>query len=131
MRIDSSYSQSIPTTPQSDGTLRLQPQHNQAKAQAEADIKQSLREQLPAHTQKMLEQIERVKEQIDQARERLRTLQNEQDPNDEEAHKTMLESQRNLVANMEVQLMQMTQAVTEALKEAGISDPGILLSALS
>lgn len=131
MRIDSSYSQSIPTTPQSEGTLRLQPQYNQAKAQAEADIKQSLREQLPAHIQKMLEQIERVKEQIDQARERLRTLQNEQDPNDEEAHKAMLESQRNLVANMEVQLMQMTQAVTEALKEAGISDPGILLSALS
>ena len=90
----------------------------------------SKKDSLPLHIQKMLEQIEKIKEQIEQEQQRLVELKARSDLNDQ-VKQDMLLQQANYVAQLQTQLFSMAENVREALKDAGITDPGVLISAMA
>jgi molecular chaperone GrpE (heat shock protein) len=102
-------------------------QLNNREKEEQADSKKN---DLPQHIQKMLEQIEKIKEQIDQEKQRLVELKARSDLNDQ-VKQDMLLQQANQVAQLQTQLFSMAENVKEALKSAGINNPGVLIRAMA
>ena len=98
----------------------------QQTAETKAQEKKS---ELPVAIQKMLAQLELLKEQLEQAKEQLAKLQASENQQDD-AVKTQIEIQLEIVMGLQNQVMSLSQAIADAMKEAGISDPGVLISAL-
>ncbi len=98
----------------------------QQTAETKAQEKKS---ELPAAIQKMLAQLELLKEQLEQAKEQHAKLQASENQQDD-AVKTQIEIQLEIVMGLQNQVMSLSQAIADAMKEAGISDPGVLISAL-
>ena len=91
--------------------------------------KEEVSSELPAHIRKMVEQLEKLKEQLELAKEQLAKLQALKNQEDE-AVKVQVETQTKMVMEIQTQIMTLSQSISEALKEAGISDPGVLMSVL-
>ena len=84
---------------------------------------------MPDHIAKMIEQLKKIKEQIEQQKEqleKLKALDNQQD----EAVKAQVEAQTNMIVSMQAQMGSLVQTIAEAMKEAGITDTGALVSAM-
>ncbi len=91
--------------------------------------KEEVSSELPAHIRKMVEQLEKLKEQLELAKEQLAKLQALKNQEDE-AVKVQVETQTKMVMEIQTQVMTLSQSISDALKEAGISDPGVLMSVL-
>lgn len=85
---------------------------------------------MPDHIAKMIEQLKKIKEQIEQQKEqleKLKALDNQQD----EAVKAQVEAQTNMIVSMQAQMGSLVQTIAEAMKEAGVTDTGALVSAIA
>ncbi|KAF7764736.1 hypothetical protein PCIT_b0791 [Pseudoalteromonas citrea] len=91
---------------------------------------ESKKDSLPQHIQKMIEQIERIKEQIEEEETRLLELKARTDI-DKQVKQDMELQQASYIGQLHTNLMSMVENVREAMKEAGITDPGVLISALA
>ena len=49
---------------------------------------------------------------------------------EDEAVKVQVETQTKMVMEIHTQIMSLSQSISDALKEAGISDPGVLMNVL-
>ncbi|CAM4009496.1 MULTISPECIES: hypothetical protein [Pseudoalteromonas] len=97
---------------------------------AQQTAEQDKNNDLPEYIQKMIEQLERLKQQLEQAKEQLSKLQAQQNQ-DDEAVKAQVEMQVKMVMELQTQMMTLSQSIGEAMKDAGVSDPGVLLSAMA
>ncbi|MBE0370204.1 hypothetical protein [Pseudoalteromonas aurantia] len=112
-------------------TFRLsQKDREQLSNTDDSEQVKSKKDGLPQHIQKMLEQIERIKEQIKEEEERLVKLKNQTDLN-EDTKKDMILQQANYIAQLQMNLLTLVDNVKEAMKDAGITDPGVLISAIA
>ena len=97
--------------------------------EVEPTQKEEVSSELPEHIRKMVEQLEKLKEQLELAKEQLAKLQALKNQEDE-AVKVQVETQTKMVMEIHTQIMSLSQSISDALKEAGISDPGVLMSVL-
>ncbi|ATD09456.1 MULTISPECIES: hypothetical protein [Pseudoalteromonas] len=97
--------------------------------EATEKAEQDKRSELPSHIQKMVEQLEKLKELLEQAKKQLEKLK-AQTNQDDETLKAQIELQHQMVAQLQMQMMTLSKEIGEAMKEADISDPGVLLSVL-
>lgn len=84
---------------------------------------------MPEHIAKMIEQLEKLKQQLELQKQqllKLKALDNQQD----EAVKAQVEAQTNMIVSMQAQMGSLVQTIAEAMKEAGITDTGSLVSAM-
>ncbi|WP_283709091.1 hypothetical protein [Pseudoalteromonas prydzensis] len=84
---------------------------------------------MPDHIAKMIEQLKKIKEQIELQKQqllKLKALDNQQD----EAVKAQVKAQANLVTSIQTQMVSLVQTISDAMKEAGVTDPGTLISAM-
>ena len=94
------------------------------------EVEQAASADLPDHIAKMVEQLKKLKEQLELQKEqllKLKTLDNQQD----EAVKAQVKAQANLVASLQNQVLTLLKTISDAMKDAEISNPGALLSALA
>ncbi|TMP39920.1 hypothetical protein CWB96_16635 [Pseudoalteromonas citrea] len=91
---------------------------------------ESKKDSLPQHIQKMLEQIERIKEQIEEEEIRLAELKARTDI-EKQVKQDMELQQAGYIGQLHTNLMSMVENVREAMKDAGITDPGVLISAMA
>ncbi|MCG7535058.1 hypothetical protein [Pseudoalteromonas sp. OOF1S-7] len=84
---------------------------------------------LPPHIQKMVERLEKLKEEILNLKEELQALQTQQDQDD--ATKAMIEMKNNQLVQLQGQYFELMESIQKALKEAGITDPGIIIRAIT
>lgn len=97
--------------------------------ETEPTQKKEITSELPAHIRKMVEQLEKLKEQLELAKEQLAKLQALKNQEDE-AVKVQVKTQTKMVMEIQMQIISLSQSISDALKEAGISDPGVLMSVL-
>lgn len=84
---------------------------------------------LPEHIAKMIEQLEKLKEQLEQQKQqllKLKALDNQQD----EAVKAQIKMQTDMVSSIQNQMITLAKAISDAMKEAGVTDTGVLISAM-
>lgn len=84
---------------------------------------------LPEHIAKMIEQLEQLKQQLELQKQqllKLKALDNQQD----EAVKAQIKMQTDMVSSIQNQMITLAKAISDAMKEAGITDPGALISAM-
>ncbi|MDP2633568.1 MULTISPECIES: hypothetical protein [unclassified Pseudoalteromonas] len=84
---------------------------------------------VPDHIKRMIEQLEKLKEQLELAKERLTELKQHKD-SQSDALQLQIEIQSEMVMVLEQQVITLMQDIGDAMKEAGVSDPGVLLSIL-
>lgn len=85
---------------------------------------------VPGHIKNMIEQLKKLKEQLELAKERLAELKQHQD-SQSDAMQQQIEIQSEMVMELEKQAITLMQAIGDAMKEADISDPGVLLSIIA
>lgn len=85
---------------------------------------------VPDHIKRMIEQLKKLKEQLELAKERLAELKQHQD-SQSDALQQQIEIQSEMVMELEKQVITLMQAIGDAMKEADISDPGVLLSIIA
>lgn len=90
----------------------------------------SKKDSLPQHIQKMIEQIQELKEQIKVETERLIEIKARADL-EKEMQQEMELQQSNYIAQLQLNLVSLVDNVKNALKDAGITDPGVLISAMA
>lgn len=112
-----------------DYKLSSQEMNTLSGREVEPTKKDEITRELPAHIRKMVEQLEKLKEQLELAKEQLAKLQALKNQEDE-AVKVQVETQTKMVMEIQTQIMSLSQSISDALKEAGISDPGVLMSVL-
>lgn len=123
-----SYSSVSPLKNKQDSTKEpVRVKFDQHKGQPEAPNKETgLSSDLPPHLKKIIENIERLKEQLRAAKERLDEIKaKHMDPT---IKQELVDSQQKLIADMQLQLLDMGQGLVKAVKEAGVEDPSLLLS---
>lgn len=123
-----SYSSVVPVNQEAvTATPTVRIYFNDAKRQAEpkSDPKTN-NSDLPPHLKKIIENIERLKEQIRAAKENLVAIKAKQ--MNTQTKQELIENQQKLIADMQLQLLEMGQGLIKAVKEAGVDDPGLLLS---
>ena len=85
--------------------------------------------ELPEHIKKIMEQIERLKERIELERKALAELKANQQM-DDDVKEAMITMKLEMIAEMTTQKLDLMMQLTDALKEAGITDPGVLIRTL-
>jgi len=85
---------------------------------------------VPDHIKRMIEQLKKLKEQLELAKERLAELKQHKD-SQSDAMQQQIEIQSEMVMELEKQVITLMQAIGDAMKEADISDPGVLLSIIA
>jgi hypothetical protein len=83
------------------------------------------KDKLPPHIKQMIEAIERLIEMIEAAEEALAKAK-EVDYPDDEGKRDALEMHQNQVNSLEFARSDAVKGLMEAMKEAGISEPGII-----
>ncbi len=84
------------------------------------------KDKLPPHIKQMIEAIERLIEMIEAAEEALAKAK-EVDYPDDESKRDALEMHQNQVNSLEFARSDAVKGLMEAMKEAGISEPGIIV----
>lgn len=109
--------------------LRLS-QEELSKLSGEEVRKEQEEASLPPHIQQMVEKLEELREKIKEEQKLLEELKANEAYSDE--MKAELVTQKlEYILSMQNQVIELTKNIQEALKEAGISDPGVLLKALA
>ncbi|MGA4608208.1 hypothetical protein [Pseudoalteromonas maricaloris] len=85
---------------------------------------------LPLHIQKMVEKLEELREKIKEEQKLLEELK-ANDAYSDEMKAELVTQKLEYILRMQNQVIELTQNIQKALKEAGITDPGILLKALA
>ena len=85
---------------------------------------------VPAHIKRMIEQLKKLKEQLELAKEQLAELKQHKD-SQSDAMQQQIKIQSEMVMELEKQVITLMQAIGDAMKEADISDPGVLLSIMA
>ncbi|PCK31207.1 hypothetical protein [Pseudoalteromonas piscicida] len=85
---------------------------------------------LPPHIQQMVERLEELREQIKEEQKLLDELK-ANDTYSDEMKAELVTQKLEHIMGMQNQVVELTKNIQEALKKAGISDPGILLKALA
>ncbi|MCG7552652.1 hypothetical protein [Pseudoalteromonas sp. Of11M-6] len=85
---------------------------------------------LPPHIQKMVEKLEELREKIKEEQKLLDELK-ASDSYSDEMKAELVTQKLEFILRMQSQVVELTKNIQEALKEAGISDPGVLLKALA
>ncbi|MEK0159622.1 hypothetical protein WLQ65_10865 [Pseudoalteromonas piscicida] len=85
---------------------------------------------LPPHIQKMVEKLEELREKIKEEQKLLEELK-ANDAYSDEMKAELVTQKLEYILRMQSQVIGLTKNIQEALKEAGITDPGILLKALA
>jgi len=85
---------------------------------------------VPDHIKRMIEQLDKLKEQFELAKERLAELKQHKD-SQSDAMQQQIEIQSEMVMRLERQVIKLMQGIADAMQEAGVSDPGVLLSIIA
>lgn len=101
-----------------------------AKLSGEEAKKEQDEAALPEHIQKMVEKLEELREKIKEEQELLDKLK-ASDSYPEEMKAELVTQKLEYIMAMQNQVIELTKNIQDALKEAGITDPGILLKALA
>lgn len=95
------------------------------------EVREELEEAaLPPHIQKMVEKLEELREKIKEEQKLLEELK-ANDAYSDEMKAELVTQKLEYILRMQNQVIELTQNIQKALKEAGITDPGILLKALA
>jgi len=89
------------------------------------DEKETARDKLPSHIKSMIEAIEKLIDMIEQAEESLLKAKEASYP-DDETRQTVLEQHQNNLNSLEMSRFDAIRNLQDAMKEAGISEPGII-----
>ena len=88
---------------------------------------------MPEHIAKMIEQLEKLKQQLELQKQqllKLKALDNQQDEAVKAQVKAQAKAQANIVTSIQTQMVSLVQTISDAMKEAGVTDPGTLISAM-
>ncbi|WP_125780187.1 hypothetical protein [Pseudoalteromonas rubra] len=86
-------------------------------------------EDVPAYIQRMLERLEKLKEEMTLLKEELMALQTEREP--DEATQQLTEMKSQYLMQLQEQYFEMVKNIQDALKKEGITDPGIIIRAIT
>ncbi|WP_052712986.1 hypothetical protein [Pseudoalteromonas rubra] len=86
-------------------------------------------EDVPAYIQRMLERLEKLKEEMTLLKEELMALQTEREP--DEATQQLTEMKSQYLMQLQEQYFDIIKNIQEALKKEGITDPGIIIRAIT
>ncbi|MFP3350654.1 hypothetical protein R0K04_04450 [Pseudoalteromonas sp. SIMBA_153] len=85
--------------------------------------------EMPEYIAKMIEQLKELKQLLEEQKEQLTQLQAQSDQEDE-AIQAQIEAQANIVSSTQSQVIALVQMISQAMKDAGITDAGALVSAI-
>jgi len=85
--------------------------------------------EIPEYIAKMIEQLKELKQLLEEQKEQLTQLQAQSDQEDE-AIQAQIEAQANIVSSTQSQVIALVQMISQAMKDAGITDAGALVSAI-
>ncbi|PAY00395.1 hypothetical protein CKO50_15785 [Pseudoalteromonas sp. HM-SA03] len=120
--------------PKAEETAELKPlrlsEKDMSKLSGEEVREEQEKAALPPHIQKMVEKLEELKEKIKEEQKLLEELK-ASDAYSDEMKAELVTQKLEYILGMQTQVIELTKNIQEALKEAGITDPGILLKALA
>ena len=96
---------------------------------AEQNAEKTANSEMPEYIAKMIEQLKELKQQLEQQKELLSQLKTQSDPEDE-VIQAQIEAQANIVSSTQSQVVALVQMISQAMKDAGITDAGALVSAI-
>ncbi|TMP28237.1 hypothetical protein CWB99_12570 [Pseudoalteromonas rubra] len=108
-------------------TLSNEDKHVLSGEKAKEDAEEF--EDVPAYIQRMLERLEKLKEEMTLLKEELMALQTEREP--DEATQQLTEMKSQYLMQLQEQYFDMIKNIQEALKKEGITDPGIIIRAIT
>jgi len=97
--------------------------------EAEQNAEKTANSEMPEYIAKMIEQLKELKQQLEEQKEQLTQLQAQFDPEDE-VIQAQIEAQANIVSSTQSQVVALVQMISQAMKDAGITDAGALVSAI-
>ena len=97
--------------------------------EAEQKAEKTTNSEMPEYIAKMIEQLKELKQQLEQQKELLSQLKTQSDPEDE-VIQAQIEAQANIVSSTQSQVVALVQMISQAMKDAGITDAGALVSAI-
>ena len=97
--------------------------------EAEQNAEKATNSEMPEYIAKMIEQLKELKQQLEQQKEQLTQLQAQFDP-ENEVIQAQIEAQANIVSSTQSQVVALVQMISQAMKDAGITDAGALVSAI-
>jgi seryl-tRNA synthetase len=97
--------------------------------EAEQNAEKATNSEMPEYIAKMIEQLKELKQQLEEQKEQLTQLQAQFDPEDE-VIQAQIEAQANIVSSTQSQVVALVQMISQAMKDAGITDAGALVSAI-
>ncbi len=96
---------------------------------AEQNAEKTASSEMPEYIAKMIEQLKELKQLLEEQKEQLTQLQAQSDQEDE-AIQAQIEAQANIVSSTQSQVIALVQMIGQAMKDAGITDAGALVSAI-
>lgn len=97
--------------------------------EAEQNAEKTANSDMPEYIAKMIEQLKKLKQQLEQQKELLNQLKAQSDQQDE-VIQAKIEAQANIVSSTQSQIVALAQLISQAMKDAGITDAGALVSVL-
>jgi len=110
-------------TPNVDKSYKM---NMSANGFSKADQAQEAKEELPPHIQRLKDRIEQIKVQIEEQQQKVQQMMQ-----DGSADAETIEAAHKQLAALQMELGATMTALGDALREAKITDPGILLSAIA
>ena len=96
---------------------------------ADQNVEKATNSEMPEYIAKMREQLKELKQRLEEQKEQLTQLQAQSDQEDE-AIQAQIEAQANIVSSTQSQVIALVQMISQAMKDAGITDAGALVSAI-
>lgn len=97
--------------------------------EAQQNVEKATNSEMPEYIAKMIEQLKELKQQLEEQKEQLSQLKTQYDPEDE-VIQAQIEAQANIVSSTQSQVIALVQMIGQAMKDAGITDAGALVSAI-
>ena len=97
--------------------------------EADQNVEKTTNSEMPEYIAKMIEQLKELKQLLEEQKEQLTQLQAQSDQEDE-AIQAQIEAQANIVSSTQSQVIALVQMISQAMKDAGITDAGALVSAI-
>lgn len=92
--------------------------------EAEQNAEKTANSEMPEYIAKMIEQLKELKQRLEEQKEQLSQLKTQPDQED------AVEAQANIVSSTQSQVVALVQMISQAMKDAGITDAGALVSAI-
>lgn len=97
--------------------------------EAQQNVEKATNSEMPEYIAKMIEQLKELKQRLEEQKEQLTQLQAQSDQEDE-VLKAQIEAQANIVSTIQSQIVTLVQTISQAMKDAGVTDAGALVSAM-